>query len=39
MTEQIVEAGRILGIPVMDHVIIGDACYVSFVESGLLVRD
>ncbi|HEX7091370.1 MAG TPA: DNA repair protein RadC [Longimicrobiales bacterium] len=36
ITRQVAEAGRILGIPVLDHVVIGDGCYVSFVEAGLL---
>ncbi|HEX6940312.1 MAG TPA: DNA repair protein RadC [Longimicrobiales bacterium] len=36
ITLQLIEAGRILGIPVLDHVVIGDGRYVSFVEAGLL---
>jgi DNA repair protein RadC len=36
VTRQLAEAGRLLGIPVLDHVVVGDARYVSFVESGLL---
>jgi DNA repair protein RadC len=36
VTAQLVAAGRLIGIPVIDHVVIGDARYVSFVESGLL---
>lgn len=36
VTRHLAEAGRILGIPVVDHVIIGDGRYVSFVEAGLL---
>lgn len=36
ITTQLVSAGRLLGIPVHDHVIIGRGCYVSFVESGML---
>lgn len=36
VTRQLIEAGRIIGIPVLDHVIIGDARYVSFVEAGLM---
>jgi DNA repair protein RadC len=36
VTRQLAEAGRTLGIPVVDHVIVGDGCYVSFVEAGLL---
>lgn len=35
VTRQLAEAGRTLGIPVLDHVIIGDGSYVSFVEAGL----
>jgi DNA repair protein RadC len=38
VTLQLVEAGRILGIPVLDHVIIGDGRYTSFVETGILAR-
>ncbi|HEY8483716.1 MAG TPA: DNA repair protein RadC [Longimicrobiales bacterium] len=36
VTRQLVEAGRILGITVLDHVVIGDARYVSFVEAGIM---
>ena len=36
VTRQLVEAGEVLGIPVMDHVIIGDGRYLSFVEAGLI---
>lgn len=36
VTRQLVEAGRIIGIPVLDHVVIGDGRYLSFVEAGLL---
>jgi DNA repair protein RadC len=35
-TEQLVAAGRLLDIPVHDHVVIGRGRYVSFVEAGLL---
>jgi DNA repair protein RadC len=35
-TEQMVQAGRVLGIPVQDHVIIGRGRFVSFAEAGLL---
>jgi DNA repair protein RadC len=38
VTAQLVSAGRTLGIPVLDHVVVGDGCYVSFVEAGLLAR-
>lgn len=37
VTRQLADAGRILGIPILDHVVIGDASYVSFVEAGYLV--
>jgi DNA repair protein RadC len=36
VTEQLVAAGRVLDIPVHDHVIIGRGRYTSFAESGLL---
>jgi DNA repair protein RadC len=36
VTDQLVAAGRLLDIPVHDHVIIGRGRYVSFAESGLL---
>jgi DNA repair protein RadC len=36
VTEQLVAAGRLLDIPVHDHVIIGRGRFCSFAESGLL---
>ena len=45
LTKQLVDAGKILGIPVLDHIIIGrstspgDAGYLSLRESGLCVFD
>lgn len=36
VTDQLVSAGRILDIPVHDHLIIGQGRYVSFAEAGLL---
>jgi DNA repair protein RadC len=36
VTRQLVEAGAVLGIPIIDHVIIGDGRYLSFVEAGLM---
>jgi DNA repair protein RadC len=36
ITRQLVEAGRILDLPVYDHIIIGNGRYTSFAESGLL---
>lgn len=38
VTRQLADAGAILGIPVLDHVVIGDARYISFVEAGILER-
>jgi DNA repair protein RadC len=36
VTRQLVEAGKILDLPVYDHVIVGARGYVSFAEAGLL---
>jgi DNA repair protein RadC len=36
VTRQLVDAGKLLDIPVYDHVIIGNGRYVSFAEAGLL---
>lgn len=36
ITRRLKEAGEILGIRVLDHIIIGDGRYFSFVEAGLL---
>jgi DNA repair protein RadC len=36
VTRQLVEAGRIIDLPVYDHVIIGGDNYFSFAEAGLL---
>ena len=36
VTRRLVEAGNILGIAVRDHIVIGDGCYFSFKEKGLL---
>lgn len=38
LTDRLVAAGRLLGISVLDHVIIGDGRYVSFADEGWLVR-
>ena len=35
-TKRLVEAGNVLGIRVLDHIIIGNNCYISFSEKGLL---
>ncbi len=36
VTEQLVQAGKLLDIPVQDHVIIGRGRYISFAEAGML---
>ncbi len=36
VTRQLVEAGRVVGIPVLDHVVIGDGRYTSFTEKGMM---
>ena len=35
-TQRLVNAGNILGIKVLDHVVIGDGRYISFKEQGLM---
>ncbi len=32
LTERLVDAGKLLGLKVLDHVIVGDECYYSFAE-------
>lgn len=36
VTLQLVESGRLLGIPVRDHVVIGDGAFTSLLERGLM---
>jgi DNA repair protein RadC len=36
VTRQLRAAGQTIGIEVLDHVIVGEGRYVSFVEAGLL---
>ena len=36
VTKRLVEAGKILGIRLLDHVVIGDQRYFSFADEGLL---
>ncbi|MDK2800734.1 MAG: repair protein RadC [Clostridiales bacterium] len=36
VTNRIVEAGKILGISVLDHIIIGDGRYISLKEKGIM---
>jgi DNA repair protein RadC len=38
LTQRLVQAGAIIGIDVIDHVIIGDGRWVSFLEMGRLAR-
>ena len=38
VTFRIRECGELLGIPLMDHIIIGDNCYFSFREQDILTR-
>ncbi len=35
-TKRIMDAGSIIGIELLDHIIIGNNCYMSFRESGML---
>ena len=39
VTRQLVNAGRVLGIPVRDHVVVGNGRYSSFLDLGLLPAD
>jgi len=36
ITSQLVAAGRLLDIPINDHLVIGRGRYISFAEAGLL---
>ncbi|MBC8413912.1 DNA repair protein RadC [bacterium] len=36
ITKRLVEAGRIVGIDVLDHIIVADGAYVSLMEKGLV---
>ena len=38
VTEQLVEAGRALDIEVLDHLIIGERCFVSLKEQGIAIK-
>ncbi len=35
-TKRLAEAGEILGIPVLDHIVIGDGCYISMRAQGMM---
>jgi DNA repair protein RadC len=39
ITNRLVEVGRIVGIRVLDHIVVGDGVYTSFHERGLLNGD
>ncbi|WP_224249716.1 RadC family protein [Hyalangium gracile] len=39
LTLQLVEAGRLLGIKVLDHLVMGDGAYVSLMERGFITED
>jgi DNA repair protein RadC len=36
LTEQLVRAGEVLGVPLLDHVVFGDGCFVSMKERQLM---
>ena len=36
ITKQLIEAGKILGIPIYDHIIFTDSSFTSFAEKGLM---
>lgn len=36
ITGKILEVSELIGIPLVDHIIIGDCCYISFREKGLV---
>lgn len=36
VTERIRQAGELIGIELLDHIVIGNNCYISFSEQGLL---
>ncbi|MEZ6197646.1 MAG: DNA repair protein RadC [Planctomycetota bacterium] len=36
VTRRLVAAGRLIGIPLLDHVVVGDGCYVSLADRGLM---
>ena len=38
ITKRLCEAGKILGIGILDHVILGDNCHYSFADEGALDR-
>ena len=36
ITRRLIEASKIIGIEILDHVVVGDGCWVSFKEKGNL---
>ena len=38
MTRRLCQAGRLVGIPVLDHVVVAGQRYASLAEQGLLPR-
>ena len=38
LTKRIKEAGSIIGVELLDHIIIGNNCYVSLREKGILEK-
>jgi DNA repair protein RadC len=38
ITQRLVESGKLLGIAIIDHIIVGDGRYFSFADEGLLER-
>ncbi|MCA9493534.1 MAG: DNA repair protein RadC [Myxococcales bacterium] len=36
VTERVARAGRVLGVPLVDHLVVGAGCYTSLAEEGLL---
>ena len=39
LTQRLVQAGDLLGIKVLDHIIVGDGAYISFADRGLILSD
>jgi DNA repair protein RadC len=39
LTTRLVQAGKLLGIEVLDHIIVGEGKYFSFADEGLLQGD
>ena len=36
VTKKIMEAGKLMEIPLLDHLIVGDGCYLSLKEHGYI---